>query len=370
MLKYGTAPRGNIVRRYADDSELGPRSHTKPTTEKYGAPMLVIHRGDLQRVLFRAAKEVGIAIRFGEKVIQISDSFDACMVLASGEIVQADLIIGADGIHSRIRKHIAGGCELDDSILHTGDAAYRVALPRERLAGEQAILQQMDDCLSARWLGPDGHIMTYPVRGNKLFNMVFVHATQPGRYDEKSFWSQRGDLKEMFRFHQHWSPTIHRLIGLVDSEELIEWPLCVRGNLPVWCINRVALMGDSCHPMVPYVAQGAAQAIEDAGALAACLSGDLDIPVALKVYESVRKSRAERIQSSAAQMRQVLHHRDGPEQVERDRLINTAHVEGSKHPDLWADPTFQDWVWGYDVVADTHRRLQQFSNEMSGRIYH
>ena len=365
VLKFAIQPAGNIMRRYANDSEICSRTHVRPASERYGAPMLVIHRGDLQKILLAAAVKELVKIRTSQKVMNVDANFEARVQLASGEWVQGDLLIGADGIHSLVRRRIASYCGVKDRITHTGDSAYRVTIAREKLNGEAEILQQLDQGISTRWMGPMGHIMAYPMRQDRsLYNMVFVHLSKPGKVNNKHLWSQKGDIEEMMNHYQEWSPTVKRLISYITPSELMEWPLNLHTTLPSWVVNKVALLGDACHPMLPYIAQGAAQAIEDAGVLAVCLSKTSEVPLALKVYEAMRKARAETIQNSATTMRRVLHLPDGPEQKERDQNMKGAGNPGGKNPDLWADPAFQDLMWGVDVMSETLAQWTDLSNEI------
>lgn len=180
-----------------------------------------------------------------------------------------------------------------DGVIPTGDSAYRVTISREKLVQNQEMLHHLDGGISTRWLGPGGHIMAYPVRKSQLYNLVFIHPSKPGEINDTDLWIQMGDKQEMMDFYRDWSPTVQRLISYIPPSELMEWPLYLRNPLPHWVVHQVALLGDACHPMLPYVAQGAAQAIEDAGVLAVCLSMTTDVPLGLKVYETVRKTRVE-----------------------------------------------------------------------------
>ena len=347
------------MRRYTDDSELGPLTHAGSKSLEYGAPMLVIHRGDLQRVLLQAALGQNVDLRTRSKVARVEDDFRPSVQLASGEWISGDLVLGADGIHSLLRKKLASHFRVSDKIIPTGDSAYRVSIPRSALQEEPEILSHLDQGISTRWLGDGGHIMAYPIRHSTQYNMVFVHLSHPNRSDETNLWSQRGSKEEMRAFYKDWSPTVQRLISYVPASELMEWPLNIHSPLPSWTLGRTALLGDACHPMLPYVAQGAAQAIEDAGTLAVCLSMSADVPLTLKVYETVRKNRAETIQSSATATQRALHLPDGPEQEERDswmKGLNKKTKGGTK--DMWADKNFQNFMWGVDVMNETRARWE------------
>ncbi len=326
-------------------------------SKEYRVPLLVIHRGDLQHVLLEAAIREAVDIKTNARVVNVDSNFKARVELASGDWIEGDLLIGADGIHSRVRKQMASYLGAKDEVISTGDSAYRVTLSREKLAQDQEILHHLDGGISTRWLGPGGHIMAYPVRKSQLYNLVFLHPSKPGEINNTDLWVQKGDKQEMMDYYRGWSPTVQRLISYIAPSELMEWPLYLRTPLPHWVVHQVALLGDACHPMLPYVAQGAAQAIEDAGVLAVCLSMTTDVPLGLKVYETVRKTRAETIQNSAHTTRRALHMLDGPEQEKRDLDMKSAGKAGGRNPDLWADQAFQHFMWGVDVMSEAQARF-------------
>lgn len=172
--------------------------------------------------------------------------------------------------------------------------------------------------------------------------MVLLHPQKPNTRIEDS-WTTKGDKAEMIDLYKAWCPEVRDLISCVPNGEIMEWTLNTHQPLPTWHENRIVLAGDACHPMLPYVAQGAAQAIEDAGVLTCVLSmidDSLDIGLAFEIYEAVRKDRGEVIQQSAAKTRETLHLPDGPAQVERDESI----AGQGKTLDLWVDHEWQDFV--------------------------
>jgi 2-polyprenyl-6-methoxyphenol hydroxylase-like FAD-dependent oxidoreductase len=157
-------------------------------------------------------------------------------------------------------------------------------IPREKLVNRPELLKLVDESISYRWIGPGGHIMVYPIRNHQLFNMVLLH---PDRRDTEESWTATGPKSNMLEFYSGWSPTVRALLDLVDGDQIPEWRLKIHKPLASWVEGNVALMGDACHPTLPYVAQGAAQAAEDAGVLAAVLSlinDKADIYTALLIY--------------------------------------------------------------------------------------
>ncbi|KAH8696499.1 hypothetical protein BGW36DRAFT_188061 [Talaromyces proteolyticus] len=364
ILKHANHPSGTIIRRYCDDAEIGPRAHKRASQSRFDTPMLVIHRGDLQNVLREAALREGVLLRTNARVTAVDTELIARVTLASGEQVVGDVLVGADGVNSIVRRTMATCSGLEDRIMPTGDAAYRILIPRDKLVDNVEFLTEIDELLSTRWLGPDGHIMAYPIRGNTLYNVVMVH---PQKMDansdnETDIWVRKGHIKDLCSFYGKWSPRVQQLVGCIDPAQITEWPLNTHSNLPTWFSNRACLLGDACHPMLPYVAQGAAQAMEDSAALGVCLFSADNLQTAFSTYESVRKERAEYIQGSASAMRKVLHLYDGPEQKDRDARMRAPRTSDWKHPDLWEDPSFQELVWAHDVVLEVQRKFASSTN--------
>lgn len=301
----------------------------------------MIHRGDLQRILLDGCQAAGIEIRTSSQVVQVSDDFEAKVKLESGEWISGDVVIAADGIKSSIRQQIASHHGVRDTCKPTGDAAYRVLIPKEEMLGDKRALELLNHNVGMRWMGPGGHVMAYPIKNNSVYNMVLLHPQKKDAPNEES-WTNKGDKQEMLSFYHDWDDLVRSLLSYVPDGEVMEWTLNSHLPLPSWIENKCVLMGDACHPMLPYVAQGAAQAIEDAGVLTCALSLTDSVPTALSVYEAVRKERAERIQNSAAETRKALHLPDGEEQRKRDEAIRGP----GKNPDLWADHSWQDFMWG------------------------
>lgn len=223
--------------------------------------------------------------------------------------------------------------------------------------------------------------MAYPVRSNKLYNMVLIHPIRRDQVNTES-WTNRGTKAEMLKQYSGWNPTVRHLMSYVPDGEVMEWTLNLHSPLHSWVENKFVLLGDSCHPMLPYVAQGAANAVEDAAVLTVALSlieSTDEIPSALVAYEAIRKSRGEAIQASASATQKVLHLPDGPEQEERDRkikestlaatsLANSAGTAEKRNPDLWADQQWQDFMWGVDVMKETFERWDEFSGQIKSQL--
>jgi len=185
-------------------------------------------------------------------------------------------------------------------------------------------------------MGPGRHFVHYYVQEERLLNWVALveHDTW-----QRESWTDRGEVADALAAYEGWHPQIRRIVESVD--ETFVWALFDRAPLERWSSGRVTLLGDACHPMLPFMAQGAAQAIEDGAALAACLAGTPDVEAAFRRYEAVRLPRASKIQSLSAQNKVRFHLPDGPEQEERDRRMATRSTD-------WSIEAVA-WIYGHDA---------------------
>ena len=316
--------------------------------KKYNAPLAACHRGDLQRILLDAVYAAKVEVLLEHKVVAIDPLFSARVQLASGKWMEGDLLIAADGIKSIIRNQMIPVRCSNARRTPTGDAAYRVLIPREKLRHDPQALKLLDSNIAIRWLGPDAHVVAYPIKNSQVLNLVLIHPQKPESENVES-WTNKGDRQEMLDYYKDWNGVIRSLLTYVPKGDINEWTLNHHLPLPHWVQNQCALVGDACHAMLPYVAQGAAQAIEDAGVLTVALSLADDVPTALRVYEKVRKGRGEKMQDMAAKTRTALHLPDGSAQVKRDMAM----AGTGPNPDLWADRKSQDYMWAADNMKDT-----------------
>jgi salicylate hydroxylase len=306
MDKVGVRPHAVHQRRW-DDGRTLQRAPLGPEIEAaFGAPYYHFHRGDLAELLGAALPAERVHV--GHKVVGLEQKGDRATVLfESGATADAEIVIGADGIHSRVR-HLLFGAEKPR---FTGCIAWRGLVPAERI-------RPLDiEVASHNWMGPGGHVVHYWVAGGRFMNVVCV--TEHGEWTEES-WTTPGKVADVAARYQDWHPAVRGLIAAFP--ETFVWALHDRLPLPRWSDGRVTLLGDACHPMLPFMAQGAAQAIEDGAALAALLTAmPDDVPGALRRYEEVRKPRATRLQEASAANRGRFHLADGPEQQKRDELM-------------------------------------------------
>ncbi|KAJ5773343.1 Monooxygenase FAD-binding [Penicillium paradoxum] len=328
------------VRRWDDGRLLG----TMPVNKTFGQ-QVVIHRADLHNAIVdRALALPNVELRENSRVTDVQFN-TASVTLANGEIVRGDVVIGADGIKSSIRGRL-----LEDPTIKavaTGDAAYRIMLPRDIMEQDPELKALIDEPQATRWLGPARHIVAYPVRKHELYNVVLLH---PDSHAVSESWTTKGSKQAMLDNYDGWDSKVRKLVDLVEDNEVLEWKLCLHHPLQTWIRGSVALLGDACHPMLPYIAQGAAQAVEDAAALGivlSAISSREEIPRALRAYERSRKKRAEAVQLSGSENRITLHLPDGPEQIARDAQFE-ASASGN-NPDKWSDRRTQEFLWGWDA---------------------
>jgi salicylate hydroxylase len=253
----------------------------KVSVERYGYPYFTVYRPDLLGVLACAVRrEKPDAIHLASKAVGfIQDSNAVTLRLEQGE-AKGDALVGADGVHSRMRQGLFGA----DQPQFTGIIAWRGIVPMERLP------QHMARMVGSNWVGPGGHVVHYPLRAGKVMN--FVGALERSDWQVES-WSARGTTAELAADFREWHEDIHALIRNIPVP--YKWALMTRPPLARWSVGRVTLLGDACHSMVPFLAQGAVMAIEDGYILARALTeGADDVPSRLLRYENARRERTRR----------------------------------------------------------------------------
>lgn len=288
--------------------------------ERYGAPYLAIHRADLLRVLAEAVPEAVVSL--GRHVTGVDGT---SLVFDDGSSAEFDVVIGADGIHSVVRAAIVG----DESPEFTGLAAYRALVP----AGAAPEFARRPVC--SIWLGPRKHFVHYPVAGGAQVNLVT--ANPAGDWREES-WTAPGEVADFLAEYEGWDAGVTSLIAA--AQETKRYAFYARAPVTRWVSGRVALLGDAAHPMLPFFAQGAGQAIEDGAVLAGCLARASDVPAALRRYERLRVERATRVQRMSGERREHHHMPDGPEQRARDEALASQDPLGHNA-----------WLYGHDVEA-------------------
>ncbi|KAK7225262.1 hypothetical protein V2G26_013265 [Clonostachys chloroleuca] len=308
--------------------------------ETHGAPYYLVHRADLHEGLLTAAYKAGVTVLNKKRVI--SYDFDApSATTQDGEVFSADLIIGADGIKSIARPLLTGQPDIPRD---TGDVAYRILIPGEKLLADPELAPLITDPCTTSWCGPEAHLVGYPIRNGEMYNIVVCATSHNETSDE--VWVVKGDNRELCERFGKWEPRVQKLCALTG--DFMKWRLCDLPILTRWVHDsgKVALLGDSCHPMLPYLAQGAAQAFEDAATLRQCLALDLDLKTALNKYESIRRPRASLVQEKTREHQYVLHIEDGEEQKVRDESMRLNAVE---NPVFWGYDDRRKWLFSHDA---------------------
>src|SRR5207244_757721 len=318
-------------RRWQDGRTL-QRAPLNPRCEElYGAPHLTVHRADLLAII--ASGFVAERVHLGHRLVGLDDKGDRITAwFENGERITADILVGADGISSTVRAGLLG----EEAPRFAGCVAYRGLVPTERLA-------ELDlELGSQSWVGPGGHLVHYFVARGRLLN--FVGWTEHDTWNRED-WTDRATIGRALAAFVGWHPQVLRIIGTADG--CFIWALFDRDPLPRWSAGRITLLGDSCHPMYPFMGQGAAQAIEDSAALAACLAADRDDPAAaLRRYQQLRLPRVTRLQLLSRANKFRFHMPDGSAQRARDaewaRMNNGG---GDRSPDALR------WLYAHDPAA-------------------
>ena len=312
-------------RRWQDGRTL-QRAPLNPQCERlYGAPHLTLHRADLLSII--ASAFPAERIHLGHRLVGLADKGDhVAAAFANGARITTGVLVGADGIHSTVRAVLLG----EEEPRFAGCVAYRGLVPVERVAhlGLERGAQS--------WVGPGGHLVHYFVSRGRLLN--FVGWTEHDTWNRED-WTDRATIARALAAFDGWHPQIRTIIAAADT--CFIWALFDRDPLPRWSIGRTTLLGDACHPMYPFMGQGAAQAIEDGATLAACLAAGGEAPVdALRRYETLRLPRVTRLQELSRANKTRFHLPDGAAQEQRDAEWARA---GDRSPESLR------WLYAFDA---------------------
>lgn len=307
-------------------AELGATAEAR-----WGAPYLHVHRADLLAVLTKGARDAGAEVRGAAPVASYVLRPDwPALKLSADETLTADLVIGADGIRSALRAQLNG----PEAPSFTGQIAWRGTIPAERLpAGLVAPNATV-------WAGPGRHLVTYYLRGGSVANFVAVE--EQAAWSAEG-WSAPGDPEQLRRGFAGWDSDVTQLLDHVD--ETFIWGLFSRPEQVRWVDGPVVLIGDAAHPMLPFMAQGAAMALEDVAILMRELRGDHDLPAALIAHEQRRWPRVTRVQHRSFANGQFFHERSGIARSGHWGLVSTV---SRLAPGLAARQL--DWLYGYDAT--------------------
>lgn len=339
--------------------------YVEPT---YGYPHMIGHRSSLAGGLFNGCKrEPAIKFHFGSPAVVSSFGEHPSLTISPRDgsreyTVHSDIILAADGIKSKTRVELLRILGVEASVQDTNQAAYRIMINRDQILDDPELLELMDGNRITRWIGEKRHIIAYPISNNTIYNMSTTQPDTNFAGATNATYTTRGSKSAMLGVFADFCPKIHRLLNLVPDGEVCEWKLRAHEPIPTWIHNSVALVGDACHPTLPHMAQGAAQAIEDAAVVAVVLSRLPDtrpesINKAFRVYETIRKTRAETLVELAAIAGRSMHLGEGAEKEARDRQFEALRKTGKGPvPDRWADAEIQSMVYGTDcaqIARDT-----------------
>jgi salicylate hydroxylase len=289
VIAAGFAPQAAELRHWRTGAVHGALALGAAAQARWGAPYIHVHRADLHAALLDAAQAAGVVVTVATRVTGYADG--GARVVTTDGARAADLVVGADGIRSAVRASMLG----DAPPRFTGQVAWRATVPAEQLP------VGLVPPVAAVFCGPGRHAITYRLRGGALVNLVAVEE-RTGWAEED--WRQPGDPGELARAFAGWAPQVTGVIAAVRECHL--WGLFDRDPLPRWVDGRVALLGDAAHPMLPFMAQGAAQAIEDAAALARHVAGGAT-PAALAAYQAERLPRTAAIQAASRANARLYH---------------------------------------------------------------
>jgi salicylate hydroxylase len=298
---------------------------------RWGAPYLHIHRADLLAVLAGAAAKAGVGIELGRAAAgAVSRPDSAALHLRDGMVREGDLVIGADGIRSELRAVISPA----EEPRFAGQVAWRGLVSAEELPKGT-----LEPTVTV-WVGAGRHVVTYRLRGGRLVN--FVAVLERAEWAEEG-WAMPGDPDELRAAFVGWAAPVAALLGAV--RDCFLWGLFDRPEQVRWTRDRIALIGDAAHPMLPFLAQGAAQALEDGAALVRHVGRSTDIAVALVAYEEERWPRVTRVLQRSRANGKLFHQ---PAGVARSLVHGLMGAVTRSTPQLAVSQL--DWLYGHDAT--------------------
>ncbi|KAL4916149.1 hypothetical protein BDW62DRAFT_218885 [Aspergillus aurantiobrunneus] len=343
--------------------------------QEHDSPFNDYHRADLHRVLLDRAVELGASIQTSSEVtdIEFDEETSTATVSIRGQDPRvAELVIGADGINSRCREILLGRREPPH---RTGDMAYRILLDAKDVRRHPELVKYLDEEAVNYWYGPGAHVVTYPLRDASLLNLVLL---VPDNMPEEGPSTLQGYVDEMQGLFHDWDPNIGKLLAMCPS--VLRWRLCIRNSIDSWvhASQAFALLGDSAHATLPYLASGAGITFEDAAVLGECLSrmenkSRSAKTKALAAYERCRKLRTQTVVQRGSIQQDLNHLDDGEEQRERDRKMRAfaavekdwlegkrgplpAGLKPGEDPLVWRRFGLGEWLFRYGACEDVEEK--------------
>lgn len=314
--------------------DSGEMLHRLPLGEaheqRHGAPYFQLHRADLHGALQQAVRALDAgALVLGARATRIAETDDGVRIaLHGGAEVQAELVVGADGIKSVVRQHVLAELGVDRPMF-TGQVAWRLTVPTERIPPELRT-----DVVSTIWCGPRNHAVTYYLRAGALLNFVGCVEREWEMGEEES-WTARRPWQELNADYRGWHPMVRAVVEHAERDQCFRWALNNRVPSQRWSSARVTLLGDAVRATLPYMAQGAAMAIEDAAVLARALALPLPLAERLRRYEAHRAPRAARVVRESTEMGELYHIVDARQMREAFALRDIARSRN-------------EWLYPYD----------------------
>ncbi|TFL14794.1 FAD-binding protein [Pusillimonas caeni] len=330
LMRSASEPSGKEIRLWNSGRTWSLFDLGASSVKQYGYPYLMMYRPDLHAILAEAVLQLDQnAIWLGAKCVGFEQrKKDVAMQLADGRTVVADVLVGADGVHSTVRAQLMDA----DQPRFSGCLAWRGVIPMDQLP------QALRRPVGTNWIGPGAHVIHYPLHAGKLMN--FVGIVEKDDWCVES-WTQKGTHEEMHADFPGWHDDVHTLIDRIQVP--YKWALMIRDPLSRWTSDNVTLLGDAAHPTLPFLAQGAAMAIEDGYILARCLGNTPFEPkAALAGYEKARIKRTTHIVQQSTENGQRFHNRELADAEGAAAYVDREWAEGKIRQRY-------DWLFSYDV---------------------